>query len=181
MSKKSVGIITLPGNYNYGNRLQCYAMADSVERIGCRPSVLEREASFYWYRRAYYAVKLKLKELADRSFVRDPELVQTPERAAAFKRFAERIPIVRLPGMGYKVARESYDSFVVGSDQVWNPRLTCHQEAWYYAMFAQPDSALPWRRASASMGLINPNTLRASQRGSGASSGFPFAKSAARK
>ena len=145
-----VGIITLPGNYNYGNRLQCYAMSEAVKRVGSSPMVLMREISFPWYRRLYYALKLKYLSLKDKNFVSDPEKVQTPARALAFERFAARIPIVILPGTGYASANEMRDCFVVGSDQVWNPKLTCHQETWYYASFAQPE-----RRAavSASLGI----------------------------
>lgn len=60
-----VGIITLPGNYNYGNRLQCYAMSEAVKRVGSSPMVLMREISFPWYRRLYYALKLKYLSLKD--------------------------------------------------------------------------------------------------------------------
>ena len=138
MSEKRVGIITLTGNFNYGNRLQCYAMAQSVERTGCIPAVLEREQRFPLQRRVYYAIKAVFRSLLGKGSTNNAEKMRTPGRIASFERFSRNIPTVILPGMGQS-ARDAYDSIVVGSDQVWNPYEIRHQESWYFAKFARPE------------------------------------------
>ena len=137
MSEKHVGIITLPGNFNYGNRLQCYAMAQSVERVGCVPSVLEREQRFPLYRRVYYSMHGAALAVLGKGSGHDAEKMRTSGRIAAFERFGDYIPTVTLPGMGQS-ARDLYDYIVVGSDQVWNPKGIRHQESWFFAKFARP-------------------------------------------
>ena len=149
MSEKHVGIITLPGNFNYGNRLQCYAMAQSLERAGCIPAVLERKRRFSPQRRAYHAVKGAVRSLLSKGAANNAEKMRTPGRAAAFERFGENIPTVILPGMGYS-ARDAYDFIVVGSDQVWNPYEIRHQEPWFFAKFARPEQRIA---AAASVGV----------------------------
>ena len=148
MDKKSVGIITLPGNFNYGNRLQCYAMAHAVRQVGCEPTVLERRVCFPWYRRAYYAVKSAVCGLTHGGAA-SPEKMRTPGRAAAFGRFAGRVPTVVLPGTGLSGVN-AYDRIVVGSDQVWNPGGICHQESWYFAKGAAPEKRVA---VAASVGI----------------------------
>ena len=148
MSAKRVGIITLPGNFNYGNRLQCYAMARAVAALGHEPSVLERERCFPLQRRVYYALKGMALAALGRGGD-SPERMRTPGRAEAFGRFAQNIPTVVLPGMGYS-AVGAYDVLVVGSDQVWNPNQVRHQEDWYFAKFARPEQRVA---VAASLGV----------------------------
>ena len=148
MDKKHVGIITLPGNFNYGNRLQCYAMVRVVERFGCEADVLEREHSYLWYRRTYYALKGLAFSLLGKS-VDNPEKMRTPARVAAFERFGGNVPTVVLPGTG-RSAGGSYHRIVVGSDQVWNPYGIRHQEKWYFAKFARPEQRVA---VAASLGV----------------------------
>ena len=38
--KKNVGLVTLPGNYNYGNRLQNYATSKLFESLSYKPEAL---------------------------------------------------------------------------------------------------------------------------------------------
>lgn len=149
MTEKRVGIITLPGNFNYGNRLQCYAMTQAVRQAGCVPAVLEREVRFPWYRRAYYALKPAIACLLGKGGSDSPEKMMTAERLAAFKRFGERIPTVVLTGNGLSGV-DAYDRIVVGSDQVWNPNEVCHQESWYFAKSAAPEKRIA---VAASVGI----------------------------
>lgn len=137
MKTKKVGIITLPGNFNYGNRLQCYALAEILLHVGVEPYVLERERAFRWHRRAYYSLKEAVQRARAGGVGANPEKMRTPGRVEAFERFGRNIPITTLRGSGYS-ARDKFDLFMVGSDQVWNPDGIRHQEDWYFATFARP-------------------------------------------
>lgn len=135
MNIKTVGIITLPGNFNYGNRLQCYAMTRAVSELKCQPVVLEREVKFSWYRRFFYYIKETLRCLRNGGHSSSPEKMRTEGRIVAFSRFGSRIPTTVLPGLGIREL-DKYDHIIVGSDQVWNPNEICHQEDWYFASHA---------------------------------------------
>ncbi|MGN8709060.1 polysaccharide pyruvyl transferase family protein [Collinsella sp. HCP3S3_E6] len=168
MKNIRVGIITLAGNFNYGNRLQCYAMARLVERVGCIPFVLEKEQQFSLPRRAYYAIKKAACVLLGKGPSSNAEKNRTPERAAAFRRFGRNIPTVILPGMG-RSARDSYDYFIVGSDQVWNPEGIRHQEPWFFAKFTRPEQRIA---VAASLGIDSFADSKQSERVAGGVSGF---------
>ena len=160
MNKKSVGIITLPGNFNFGNRLQCYAMVRSIECLGCTPTVLEREKLFPLYRRAWYGMRSAALSILGGDSADNPEMMRSSGRVSAFKRFSERIPSETLPGMGSSAANK-YDCFVVGSDQVWNPIGIRHQEPWYFATFAQPERCFA---VAASLGVDRFSNVQQSDR-----------------
>ena len=149
MSKRAIGIITLPGNFNYGNRLQCYAMTKAVSSVGCEPYALEREKSFPLYRSVYYWLKRKIRAIMQGSSCDSPEKMSSPQRIAAFKRFGGRIPTRVLPGYGYSPCDE-FSFYIVGSDQVWNPNGIAHQEKWYFAKFAKPNQRIA---VAASIGI----------------------------
>lgn len=146
---KKVGIITLPGKFNYGNRLQCYAAAKAIESIGCTPSVLELEYMFPWYRRAYYVLKRHLLHAIGRGAGKTPEQMSTPARLAAFDDFEKLIPVRRCKRLPRDLG-DQYDRFVIGSDQVWNPHVIAHQEYWYFAEFAKREQRIA---LAASLGI----------------------------
>lgn len=148
MESKKVGIITLPGNFNYGNRLQCFAMAEVMRRVGREPHVLERERLFPWPRCVYYLLKKMALRIAGKGNVL-AEQMSTVGRINAFKRFASHIPTTVLRGEGFSSCNV-YDCFVIGSDQVWNPNEIAHQEKWFFATFARPDQRIA---VAASLGI----------------------------
>ena len=111
-----IGIVTLPGNYNYGNRLQLYANIYLYRSLGHEPEFLE-----YRIRHNPLARPKRLvKSLFLKDVVANPEMLSTPERLKAFARFNTRIP-TRVVGGIESSLQDEYDYFSVGSDQVWNP------------------------------------------------------------
>lgn len=148
MRADKVGIITLPGNFNFGNRLQCFAMVKAVQQLGREAYVLERESRYSWYRNAYYSLKETLRNITG-GVEMSAEQMRTPGRTAAFERFGNYLPTVVLPGEGYS-SSDDFDYFIVGSDQVWNPNEIAHQEKWYFAKFARPEQRVA---VAASLGI----------------------------
>lgn len=111
--KKNVGLVTLPGNYNYGNRLQNYATSKLFEDLSYKPETL------------LYSGKSLLAHA--RHFVggllygKGPEELMSKERKDRFAAFSELIPTREVTGR-LSAVKDAYDFFAVGSDQVWNPR-----------------------------------------------------------
>ena len=133
---RKVGVITLPGNFNYGNRLQCFAMCKAVESLGVQAFSLERKRLFSLPRWLFHSLKKSCMSAVGKKGPISAEDARTPARVLSFERFATHIPTVILSGNGFEEAAR-YDCLVIGSDQVWNPNEICHQEKWYFAKFAE--------------------------------------------
>ena len=130
MSSK-IGIITLDGKFNYGNRLQNFATTCIIKKMGMRPITLvlnEREGAV---RKAKNLVK-RLIGISRPS----PESLMTEKRLEAFGGFNSKIPIIEIRSLSDPIL-DTFDYFLVGSDQVWNPDFVDEHEAeWFFLQFA---------------------------------------------
>lgn len=127
---KSVGIVTLGGSFNYGNRLQNYATDRIWRKLGFEP------VSLYLGERPNVlrdSKKLVRKILGKE--VPNPEDGMTLGRLEAFKRFDFNMTKQNLPSIYPGIAMD-YSYFSVGSDQVWNPCLIAYDEDWFFLDFA---------------------------------------------
>lgn len=133
---ETVGIITLGGKFNYGNRLQNYATAFIWRGLGYEPISLyigERQSAMRT------AKKLARKMLG--KTVPDPEEGMTPERLVAFDRFEQKMERRDLSHI-YPSIVSDYRFFSVGSDQVWNPCLIAYNEDWFFLDFARREQRI---------------------------------------
>lgn len=101
---KKVGILTLFGEYNFGNRLQNYAVQEILKDNG-----LEVETIKYLLKsNENLPIKTKIEE----------------NRLAKFREFNKKIKfadkIIYMDGEAPIEYREKYDYIVLGSDQIWN-------------------------------------------------------------
>ena len=121
---KKVGIITLYGEYNFGNRLQNYALQEYLKKYDVIPISLKNNSysnkkKFYYINRGVYFLR-NLKRMITRK-----EAYRTdPNRLARFREFNSLIYF----SPRYITAKniksfKDLDYFVVGSDQVWNPNF----------------------------------------------------------
>ncbi len=131
-----VGIVTLPGKYNYGNRLQAYANWKIYSNLGYEASLLVpgHKGSL-----VSGAERLARKVLGRER--EDPESLMSVGRREAFSRFEGRV-VTEVFDQGDTRSVRGYDLFSVGSDQVWNPYFNRGARAWYYLEFASPDQRI---------------------------------------
>ena len=132
MSRANVGIVTLPGQFNYGNRLQCYA----VSRIYAGYGLSSEELSV----KQRFRVKRTVARIARKALHRqriDPACMMSEKRKSAFVRFGSRIQSRTVARLDSCLTSE-YDLFSVGSDQVWNPSQYAYNEDWFFLRFANP-------------------------------------------
>lgn len=129
---RRAGIITLHGNFNYGNRLQLYATQQAFLKCGWSASELVLVES----RSVGRVIKDYIKLLIGWKGKPGPEDVMTPERREAFKRFSANITTEVVPRME-KGLSEQFDLFSVGSDQVWNPNYIARRDDWFFLKFAR--------------------------------------------
>src|SRR5262245_20831945 len=113
-----VGLVTITGHSNFGNRLQNYAMQRIISELGFSCSTILNTP------RARSLVRRLGGRFARRVFRgRDPD-AEKDGRARAFSR-------THIHETDFTIYRDTptgdldamYDYFVVGSDQVWNPEF----------------------------------------------------------
>ena len=142
MKAKKIGIITLYGQLNYGNRLQNFALQEALASLGCEAETIVYHSSYGRdpLSRAKKLLRQPLRRSAGilaaaikRKLLRLPRPVKADHlipasakqaRAAAFAEFGRNIHLTSYTVTPEKFNQElakRFDLFVVGSDQVWNP------------------------------------------------------------
>lgn len=95
---KKVGIYTLNGNYNYGNRLQNYALLNYVKNnFNC-------EVNSIWFPSKKYLISEYFCSIL------------IDKRLRNFRKFSNNYLKIRF----LKEENLNFDKYIVGSDQVWN-------------------------------------------------------------
>ena len=143
-SKPSIGLITLAGNYNYGNRLQNYAISKIYKDLGFTPQTLKISVRPNIVRQT----KKLIRKILHCEHINYEDLM-SKKRIAAFNRFNNLIDIVKLDNID-KNLNDRYDYFSVGSDQVWNPTAIIYNLDWYFLEFVHKNQAIS---VSASIGV----------------------------
>lgn len=115
-SRGRVGIVTLPGNYNYGNRLQLFAEIRIYESLGYEPVSLV----FRRRERPLAHPNRIIRRLAGKQGTPSADSARPAGRTEAFGRFSRLIPERTYESLR-DIETGSYAYFSVGSDQVWNP------------------------------------------------------------
>ena len=146
-----VGVITLNGYFNYGNRLQNYALCSYLNKID------GVEAENIWYNeheiidnKQYSPFTFIRKYIAHKSF-REKFVNGSSQKDAIRKynirKFNEKYIPTRYVDDVQKIEKE-YDYFVVGSDQIWHPEWADCEVA--FLQFAQLNKRIAY---SASIGV----------------------------
>lgn len=122
---KKVGILTLDGIVNYGNRLQNYALQRILEKKGLKVDTIIAKGQI---------IKPMLQTLRT--------ILKAPYKSIRFIRFNRKfINIRRVYARNWDISPEfsdEYDFFVVGSDQVWNPNIRKRERNNLLLSFAKP-------------------------------------------
>lgn len=129
--KKKVGIVTLHGYFNYGNRLQNYAVEQVLRSLGCEVETIVKVDNNI--NQKSYIDKLKkiknkdldeiikiLKSKINNKIYNYKYRTINQKKTKMFKLFSEKY----LTEKKYKInenLNKEFDYFVTGSDQVWNP------------------------------------------------------------
>ena len=140
---KKIGILTLDGIVNYGNRLQNYAMQTILEKEGFGVDTI-------------VAKKGILKPM----LINLRTIIHNPLRTLKFIVFNSKyINLRRIYMRSWDIPfqyAEKYDYFVVGSDQVWNPNIRKRERNNFLLNFAKPHQRVAVA-ASLSVGELNEN------------------------
>lgn len=108
--KKKVAILTLNGNWNYGNKLQNYALKKQIENLGYQVNTL-------WFIEKKFYIKELIKKIIP---------TKKYSRYRKFKNFSKKE--LNIKHYQNKKIEDSYEYFIVGSDQVWNPNFGLEED-----------------------------------------------------
>lgn len=136
---KRVGIMTYHRAYSYGAKLQAYALVKYLNSIG-----LQAEDVDYGSIGEEKLRKIGTKSIKDfivTSLCYVCSTFSEPKRIRRFKDFLEMMPhsSIRYNRGNLKEANGVYDYFIVGSDQVWNPKYN-EGDTSYLLDFVDDDS-----------------------------------------
>lgn len=140
---KKIGIITIYGENNYGNRLQNYAMKKIIENAGGQADtlILTNNIKEWVSKRLLHKIGLWSTVLY---FMcgRKGTLGSYRQRYHAFRAFTRLyIPTLYFGRRAQKHLADTYDYFFIGSDQVWRPGSYAH--SYDFADFARPEQKVP--------------------------------------
>lgn len=124
-----IGIITLYGLYNYGNRLQNLAVTELLQRKGCKSETIVCE-------------KFRIRACLKSIYFFVCRWIIPAKRKRNFESFNKKyISINHFYRNDYCIPSsisDSYDAFITGSDQVWNPEYKRKGFSNYFLRFAPP-------------------------------------------
>ena len=167
MNSIKIAKLTLDGYVNYGNLLQSYALqqillnyADTVDSIWHSP---DNFLPKIWWRWNYkFAVKFVLNWRDFRTDILHGRIGGEMVRQGKLKDWADRHIHMRTDVKDLHTIADDYDHFVVGSDQVWNPRFGDLQQN--FLQFAPREKRLSYA-ASIAAPEIPPEKLKLYQDG----------------
>lgn len=152
---KKAAILTLNGYFNYGNRLQNYALQRQLEKMNL-------DVTTIWLDKNNNTFKIKVKTLIKNIIKSVSKNNSKYNRERKFIEFSKTY--IHETDKQFNVNKnlsklnEKYDYFIIGSDQVWNPSMNAANGA-YFANFADSNKRIAY---SASFGIsILPESVRA--------------------
>ncbi len=140
---KKVGIITLAGLDNYGNRLQAYALSRVIEKLNYIPfEILYCKRNL----KTFLLNAIKMNSVINASccflisILRKENLaciIKKCSRLYLFSRFFNKRKIKLIFG-----DNDTFDYYLCGSDQIWNPDFAGHLQ--YFADFAVEEKRISY-------------------------------------
>lgn len=128
-----IGIITLYGYTNYGNRLQNYAVQELLKSRNIEVETLVYYPQFY--ERIIKNIAKLVCAVAGNS-----ENIRFQKFFLFSKRYIKCRYIASINKL--KKIEHEYDYFIVGSDQVWNPNLRRKERDFFFLKFTKPEKRL---------------------------------------
>lgn len=108
-----VGIVTITLGINYGNRLQNFALQETLKKLGIESDTFYNE----------YQEKNIIKQIKRKIILKDKEKI-FKEKLKKFKNFNDKYINFKGKIKSFYVSKninKKYDYFICGSDQIWNP------------------------------------------------------------
>lgn len=142
-----VAILTITDGANYGNRLQNYALQETIRSMGVEVETIRRKT--FRDKSGINRIFEKAKIIIKRCFGKNYNYYYE-QRRKIFQDFNNKYVSFSTEIIGNNIAPNNlsnkYDYFVCGSDQVWNARIPIVKEDLnnYLAMFANKEKRIAY-------------------------------------
>ena len=148
-----IGILTFSEADNYGAMLQAYALATIISKIGHECLIIRYRNQNIW--KAYNYVGLKHRPSAKSFFKKNIELFLFRKRRVAFESFRQKLPITKtIIDPKTELNLYNIDKYIVGSDQVWNPRNTQNDTAYLLDFLKDDDKKIAYAASFGNVGFF---------------------------
>ena len=157
---KKIGIVTLPGYFNYGNRLQNYALQEILKRYSKEVETLvipnistnstnSRGTKYYIKKLFSQPLSKTSKAFASKIKGKTKKFLNKDilnERERRFKEFSQNYIKERHFNSLYEINEisDEFDYVVTGSDQVWNPNFIKNREQYYFLQFVEKEKRIAY-------------------------------------
>lgn len=155
-----IGIITLQGNKNFGNKLQNYALQELIKELGLHPETIiiafrkKKRKNICWDNNVFNIVR----KIKNKGWEKGLEIINKKRftnKNEKFKNFSNDYIVKKNisfeENASLKEIANEYKYFIVGSDQVWNPFLIEDIKV-YFLAFAPSEKRIAY---AASFGISN--------------------------
>ncbi|WP_297668737.1 polysaccharide pyruvyl transferase family protein [Thomasclavelia sp.] len=140
MSKK-IGIVTIFGLYNFGNRLQNYAVQEILKILDYNPISLIR-LEYKGKRTVKSVIKDLILCISKKGYIK--QYRSDKKKTKHFEMFQKKIKSLDIKKENLNLLKDNYDYFAIGSDQVWNPYyMLQHDSDWYFLNFCESNKKIP--------------------------------------
>ena len=140
-NKNKIGIVTITNDgYNFGNRLQNYALQIVLERMGFHVETLNRPIrgnQRLWWR--------SMKKVLH-YFIPYHQTIEHIKAGNFFfwnRRYIKWSNLVANDDSLLTLAKQ-YDYLVAGSDQIWNPKFPWGKDPYMFLQFARPEQRVAY-------------------------------------
>ncbi len=153
-----IGILTFHCAHNYGAVLQCYALQETLKQMGHDVEVIDYRPEYLLapYRRfdVHRFISRNPLKMAKKCVT---EIVLANKRIIrydSFNRFITKELRLSEKTEGKSIPQK-YDVYVMGSDQIWNPKITNGFDPVYFGDFGFPKDNKKYVAYAASMGATS--------------------------
>lgn len=133
-----IAILTFHCAHNYGAVLQCYALQEHLKNEGHEVMIADYRPDYLIKPYTLFAPAEALpKSFAARLIYRAKELIKLPMRAVrhgSFETFMRTWLNLTKPATAESISPD-FDAYIVGSDQIWNPRIGGKYDGMYFCQF----------------------------------------------
>lgn len=145
---RKIGILTLPLHSNYGGLLQAYALQRTLESMGHKVLLIDgKVAQSTWTRKILSLFKQIILKIIKGSPVIQPDWTTDKEKkiigqytgkfVQEYIKTTDKLNSV----INYKsIEKYEFDTYIVGSDQVWRPQYTPSITNYFYDFLASTDN-----------------------------------------
>ncbi len=133
-----IGILTFHCAHNYGAVLQCYALQETLKSLGHKVEIIDYKPNYLVSPyRSFYSKRLRGCNLLERVKAFVKEFLLMPKRIKrynAFQSFIKNRLNLSRTVKGKDIPLQ-YDTYIIGSDQIWNPKITNGFDSVFFGNF----------------------------------------------